>query len=399
MIIEINDKGFLDREIIIKLPKEKIKSVKEKKIIDLSKSLNLKGFRKGFVPHNVIISRFEKEIDNEVLNDLLYNNLIDFIKNNNINFVKFPVLKKSDTNPFQDYLLFIFELEVYPFIDINFDKIKVIKYNAIITDSDVICEIDRLRKIHGYWENFDNVCFGDKISFDIFNKSNMVSVYSDKDIIVDEKYTSLLGFSNFISGKKRGCDYIISFFNNTIEESFNGNFIFRIHDIKRFFIAQLDSLFYNKVGFSGTYDFKIFIKSNLNVIKSDLEDVLLKNEFLSSLLSNHDFPLPNLILNDKFDYFKSKGIVKEKDSIIREVKLDLILKELVKKFNIYVSKDEVLRFFNNKNSTLTEIDDNYYKNIENEIYIEKIKEVLLTKIYLEEKDISFRELLFIGNYV
>lgn len=399
MIIEINDKGFLEREIIIKLSKKELDLAKEKKIVDLSKSLNLKGFRVGFIPRSIIISRFESQIDNDVLNDILYKNLIDFIKKNSVNFVKFPNIKTIDYTSFVDYILFIFEFEIYPIIDVNFEKMKLIKYKSCVNDVDIDSEIYRLRNMYGTWNKIECVSIGDKVSFEIFDKRNKLRIFFDTDVIVDKDYTSLSGFLNFIVGKAINVDYFVSFSNNFIAESLDtdSGYIFKIIDIKQFHMSCLDLSFYNKIGFDGSYDIRSFIRTSLNGIQSDLINVLLKHDMLSLLVASHDFHVPNSILNDKLSEFKNKGVIKGEIDVLNEVKLDLLLKEIIKKFNIYVSKDEVLKMLHDKYKNQSQIDKDFYSYIENEIYIEKIKEVLLTKIYIEEKEIKFSDLLSMGN--
>ncbi|HIH2763206.1 MAG TPA: trigger factor [Candidatus Azoamicus sp.] len=399
MIIEISDKGFLEREIILKLPRKELELAKEKKIIELSKSLNLKGFRKGFVPYNIIISRFEGEINNDVLNDILYKNLIEFIKKNNINFIKFPSLKTSDVTSFDDYFLFVFDLEIYPLINFSFDKMKVIKYKSFINDVDVDSEVDRLRTLYGSWKNVDSVMFEDKISFEIRDPVSAKPVFFEKESIVNKTYCALKGFLDFVVDRKKDVDYFVFFSNNVISESVSSDksYIFRILDIKRFYISNLDLSFYNTVGFDNTYDFKSFIKTNLNKVQVDVINTLLKRDILSSLIGSHDFDIPNSMLNDKILDFKNKGIIKDKNEVFNDVKIDLLIKEIVKKFNIYVSKDEILKVLQIKHGNQIKFDENFYNYIENDMYIEKVKDVLLTKICVEEKEIKFSELLRMGN--
>ena len=96
------------------------------------------------------------------------------------------------------------------------------------------------------------------------------------------------------------------FSNNVISESVSSDksYIFRILDIKRFYISNLDLSFYNTVGFDNTYDFKSFIKTNLNKVQVDVINTLLKRDILSSLIGSHDFDIPNSMLNDKILDFK-----------------------------------------------------------------------------------------------
>lgn len=399
MIIEISDKGFLDREIIIKLPKSEFNLAKEKKIIHFSKSLNLKGFRKGFIPYNIVTSRFGKQIYDDILNDLLYKNLIDFIKKNNVNFVKFPKLKMSDYTSFDEYLLFIFEFEIYPVINIDFSKVKILKYKSLIDDIDIDIEIDRLRKLYGSWKAVtDYVIFGDKITFEIFDFNNS-SVFYGQDVLVNSDYTKLTGFLDFILFKKINIEYYVFFENDVITDSLDKDkkFIFKIVDIKRFNLSDVDSIFYNNIGFDGTYDLKSFIKTSLNSIKFDIIDTLLKRDMIDSLLINNDFFIPNSILYDKISEFKNNGLIKGHDDIVNTVRIDLLLRDIINRFNLHVSKDDVFKVLSDKYNNKTKLDDSLYNYIESEIYIEKIKEVLLSKVYIEEKEIKFADLLRLGD--
>lgn len=397
MIIEMTDKDFLEKEIVLKLPKKEINLSKEKKIDELSRSLNLRGFRKGYIPRNIIISRFEKEIDSDILNDLLYKNLLDFLKKNNIVCVKFPSLKTTDYASSDEYAVFIFTFEIYPAINIDFDKMSVIKYKSFISDFDIDFEIERLRKIYGTWEVVDNVSLGDNISFNIFDKNDNI-IFSDNNVLVDNTYKKIDGLLDFVLNKKNKSNYFISFYNNIIKEKTGADdlFIFTINTIKRFKIASLESDFYDKINFDGKHDLKSFIRLQLTDVMFNIIDSLFKRDILSSLLLNHDFYIPQSMLDDKKFELKNKDLDKDKDFIIKEVKLNLLLKEIIKRFNIRVSKDEVLQF-SSKHYNTSQIDENFYNYIENELFIEKVKEILISKIRVDEKEILFSELLNIGN--
>lgn len=397
MIIEMTDKDFLEKEIILKLPKKEISLSKEKKISDLSKSLNLKGFRKGFVPRNIIVSRFEKEIESDVLNDLLYNSLLDFLKKNNILCVKFPILKTADYITSDEYAIFVFIFEIYPNIDINFNNICIVRYKSFISDFDIDFEIEKLRKIYGTWEIAEFVALGDIISFDILDNNNNV-IFSDNNVLVDHTYNKVVGLFDFVLNKRKNLSYYISFYDNVISEKseLDKLFTLKINTIKTFSLASLDSHFYDKIGFDKKNDFKSFIKLRLNDVMFDIINNLLKRDVISSLLLSHDFYVPKSMLDDKYLDLKHKGLDQDKELIFKEVKLNLLLKEIIKKFNIRISKDEIFDFLQKKYASI-QFDQNLYDYAENELFIEKVKEILITKIRVDEKEIAFSDLLKLGS--
>lgn len=399
MIIEVNNKGILQREIIFKLSKKKLDLEKKNKICDLTKSLNLDGFRKGYIPVNVVLSRFGDQIYNEVLNNLLYENLLNFLKEKNLNFVQFPVLEKSDLISSEDFLVFYFSFEVYPTISINLDSLSVIRYVSSVEESDVNDEIDRLRNFYGNWVSVDSVELNDRITFKILKRDDDTCFFFKENVIVNSNYSYIPNFLSFIVNKKVNINYSVLFDNFILHElnDLTSDLVFRVISIERFVPAKLDDVFYQRINFDCKSDFWTFIRFKLNNVLSSTVNRLFKKDLFCLLVTSHIFDIPSILIDKKCDKLKKEKSGSDLTKISDEVKLDLIFKEIIKKFNIYVSKDEVFEVFNNMHGKRKNLDTLIYSSIENELYVEKIVSVLVSKINIDEKTVNFKDLLILGN--
>lgn len=401
MFIEINDKSSLERDLIFKLSRLDFDLLKKKKVKELSNSLILKGFRKGFVPENIILSRFDDQIKNEVLNDLLYKKLIEYLKSNKINYIKFPDLVKSDINSSEEFLIFYFNFEIYPHIELNFSNLNLKKYVSFIDDFDIDEEIDRLKNVHGSWVKVNSVELNDKVSFKILNKDNLDVIFFKENISVNKDYIEIINFLDFILNKKINVDYKSNFFDFFLSD-FKGvefNSYFKILNIERFYPSDLNDSFYSKFNFNPKLlDFRSFIRSNLNSFLLNIINKVFKKDLIELLLKSFSFDIPKTLLNDKILYFKNNNLDYSLDTLMNDVKLDLIFSEIIKKFNINVSKDEVFNFFSkSKSESGLDLNELSYSYIEKELYFEKIVSVLISRVSIIEEKIIYKDLLVLGK--
>ena len=104
-----NLKG-LEKELTISFDSKEIEPTIETKLIELSKTLDLKGFRKGKVPMNVVKGKYYEQCFNESLSEHIEQNYIQFVFefDNNISF---PTSRSIFTPSFT--LLFTIETKCY----------------------------------------------------------------------------------------------------------------------------------------------------------------------------------------------------------------------------------------------------------------------------------------------
>lgn len=120
---------------------------KEKVLADLKKigrNNQIPGFRKGHVAIGELQRRFGRQVTSDVINELVYDAVTNYIKENNLNVLGAPVpveVKELDLKNQKDFT-FEFDLALAPELDIKVDKDEKIPYYNIEVSDAMISEQD-----------------------------------------------------------------------------------------------------------------------------------------------------------------------------------------------------------------------------------------------------------------
>lgn len=120
---------------------------KEKVLADLKKigrNNQIPGFRKGHVAIGELQCRFGRQVTSDVINELVYDAVTNYIKENKLNVLGAPVpveVKELDLKNQKDFT-FEFDLALAPELDIKVDKDEKIPYYNIEVSDAMISEQD-----------------------------------------------------------------------------------------------------------------------------------------------------------------------------------------------------------------------------------------------------------------
>jgi len=389
----------LKYEIIIDILKKEINKKYEEKVDQLSKTLKLKGFRIGFIPKRVININFGNDINNEIIDNILNEKFLEYIKKNNIDIAEKPHVIKLNDN--EDIMSFKLEFDILPKIEINLNNIKICKKLAKISETDVKNEIDRLRFKYSLWKNITTESKNnDLLIFDLYKKNanNLQYILNNEELILDEKPYYIKNLKQYLINKNINTEYTFSMINNNLsvlEKENKNNVYIKIHKIQRKYPSDIDNTFMGKIGFpeQNYNNLNNIIKEKLEFISNYLSEKIMRSDILNNLLDKHDFSIPESLIKNKSD--------DNENDVIRSIKLKLILSEIKRKFNINVSQTEIQAQINllSQNNKQKIIYDKSYNNIENEIYIKKIINIIEEKIDISEQFISLENLIKLGDSI
>ena len=120
-----NLKG-LEKELTISFDAKDIEPTIDSKLKELSKTLDLKGFRKGKVPMNVVRGKYYEQCFNESLSEHIEQNYIKVVLDEKLNPVSPPKISMEES---KDKTIYTFKalVEVMPEITLkNINKITAI---------------------------------------------------------------------------------------------------------------------------------------------------------------------------------------------------------------------------------------------------------------------------------
>ena len=120
----------------------------EKKVKDelkkIGREAHIPGFRQGHVPASQIKARFGKQAKSQVLNDTVYEAVINYIRDNKLNVLgePMPVEVKEVNLDDKDYT-FEYEIGLAPVLDIKLDKDVKLPYYTIAVSDEMLAEQDK----------------------------------------------------------------------------------------------------------------------------------------------------------------------------------------------------------------------------------------------------------------
>ena len=156
------------KELNIVMPKDEIEPIREKEVLNVRKSVQFPGFRKGKAPLNMVKRSYAQHIEAYTMESAVQKALEQAVTENELQVVGQPDPKKVDFDENGDLAMTI-EVDTYPEIELKkYKGFDFIKDKYIIEDSFVEENINRIRKQHATRNESDKkVAEGDIVLIDM----------------------------------------------------------------------------------------------------------------------------------------------------------------------------------------------------------------------------------------
>jgi len=410
--LKTNLKVFVDKKII----NEKI----EAKLIELSGTVNIKGFRPGKVPVEVLNRQFGKAIYGEVLEKVLKETSTKALEEKKIKTAGQPKLDLKTYGEGKD-LNYTLEIDELPTIKIqSLENIKFTEYEIRVTEEETRKKIEDISK------NQSN--FKDKKENEIAENGDLV-VFDYNATVENKKFEEgegkntqlVLGKDLFIKGfdkqllgvkKNQEKEVVATLPNNYPKKEFankKANFKCKILNIKKPESIKIDDDFAKNLGAKDLNNLKELVTKQIQSQYKMNLDALTKEKILNQIEKLYEIELPdNLVQQElaiitqgfkKEDMEKNK---KESEKIAKKrIKIGLILNEFGEKNNLKVDeqelKNEIEKQVQSMPNQQKQILEYYQKNpsatasLRGSIYEEKIINLIKEKSKKTKKIISIKE--------
>ena len=145
MQIELIEKEGLKRELNIQVPVEVVSEAYAKIYSEYRKKANIKGFRQGKAPLDVIRRKFKDEATHDLIDDLVKKYFVQALEEKKLDPIGEPVISKIDVDEGKP-LTFTIGIEVMPEIDsVKYENLVVEEPEIEIPDKMVDNVVERLR--------------------------------------------------------------------------------------------------------------------------------------------------------------------------------------------------------------------------------------------------------------
>lgn len=310
MKIDLEKLGQLERKLNIEVPLEKVTEAFERVYKAVQRSADIKGFRKGKAPLNIIKSAYKDKVSSDVIQDLVikyYNEALDLHKLDPVNNPAFNIDGIEEGKPFQ----FTAQFEVKPEIVVKkTEGLKVQKEKLKIDDTQVEKIIENLRK--SYAEvgpvledraaqsgdlatiDFEGECDGQKPPGMSAN-SHVVEIGSKSTID---------GFEDAIIGLRIGGQTTA---NLKFPEEYHAKewagkpvaFKMTLKELKKKTLPEVNDDFAKKIGFDDVEKMKKVFLDDIQKTEERRVNEDLKNRILKSLVKENPVAVPNSLLESQ----------------------------------------------------------------------------------------------------
>jgi trigger factor len=420
MKVTVDSKKGLKTNLKVFVDKKTIEDRIGARLAELSKTVNIKGFRPGKVPIDVLKRQFGKAVYGEILEKVLKETSAKALEEKKVRVAGQPKLDLKSYGEGKD-LNYTLEFDELPTIKIqSLESIKFTDYEINVTEHETKKRIDEIAK------NPNN--FKDKKENEIAQEGDLV-VFDYKATIENKNFEGgegkntqiVLGKDLFIKGFDKqliGCkknqekEVIAILPENYPKKEFvnkKANFKCKILNVRKPEPVKIDDQFAKNLGSKDLNNLKELITKQIqNQYKMNL-DSLAKEGILNQIEKLHKVDLPdNLVQQElalisqglkKEDAEKNK---KESEKIAKKrIKLGLILNELGEKNNLKVEEQEVKKEIQKQVQSMPgqekQVLEYYQKNpaaaagLRGSIYEEKIINMIKEKSKKIKKKISTKE--------
>ena len=416
MKVTIENKKGLNKDLKVFIDKKTMSSYMDEKYEEIKGTVNLKGFRPGKVPREILKRQFGKAVFSEVLDKVLKDTTTKALEENKIKPAGQPKLdlKTYGEDKELEYVISVTEL---PKVEVK--SIENIKFDDYIVKIDDKETDKRIKEIAKNQPNFKDAGDskakdGDLVVFDytatVDEKPFKGSEGKNTQITLG-KDLFLKGFDKQLIGIKKGEEKTVE---ATLPENFpekdlinkKAKFKCKITAVKNPEEAKIDDEFAKNLGAKDLSDLKLLVSKQINDEYKNSLDRLSKNQILKELEKFKVDEIPENLIDEEVKVL-SQGMSEEdmkksrknfEDIAKKRIKVGLILNEFGEKNNIKVTEQELqaevqkqIRMMPGQEKMVMDF---YQKNqsalasLRGTVYEEKIMSLIKEKAKSNKKEIS-----------
>ena len=435
MKVNVTSSKGLESKLSVIVTKKEIQEKIDKKLDEVKDTINLKGFRPGKAPRELLKKQFGKALYGEVIEKTLNDSAFQALKDKNIKPAGQPKIDIKSSGEDKD-LEFTIEVEKVPEIKkVDLSKIEIEKYEVKADKKDLETRLNQLAESSKKYNDNDAskaAANNDLVEFNYEatvdgksfqgNKGEKLQIVLGKDLFIK-------GFDKQIIGVRKNDEKVvkINLPDNYPKKELAGKaseFKCKITNIKSPEEQKIDDAFAKNMGAKDLSDLKSMIEKQISKEFESITDQLCKKEILDQLDKQFKIDLPKGMLEAEIktvehtmvhekmhekgekDHSKIKLDDNEKKEVKkiseRRVKLALVLSNIGEEHSVKVSSQELqgelekqLRMYPGQEKTIREY---YQKNpseltkLRGPIFEDKVMNLIKEKAKTKVKSITKEEL-------
>ena len=368
MKVKIKKLKDLERKITISIDTQDYDVKFNSKIKNIKTKAKIDGFRKGNVPDDVLEQRYGQSIHGEVVNELIQESYPKAISENKIRPASSPKVTIDSEEP-KKPLTYSAIIEVFPEIKIKLSRwSNYEEFSIDIEDDDIDKAVADILRRYGEWKDVDRAAqLDDQVVIDFLGKIDGEDFEgnSAKDfkLILGSK-SMIPGFEDSLIGKKPSkfkinCKFPDDYFKKDLAGVYS-EFEIDLKNVQEITEAKVDKDLFEKLQME-VKDLPEFTKEITKRMRNEVsiqEKELTKESIYENLLKTNPFKAPISTINEQADLMRKDALMRighteenAGDDLFplntfiekaeKRVRLDLLFAEMVKHFELTVTKEQI----------------------------------------------------------
>ena len=349
----ITEPSSTKRQLEIEMPQSEVQAPFNSKISKYSKEIEIKGFRKGKVPRQMVVARFGAAIRQEAVEEA-----IDKAIRSELEKAKIEPISQGSIESFEDDeksdIKFTVIVEVDPEIEIkDYDNLNVTAEEVAVEEEEINTEIEAAQKqfaeetiVEGGSEN-GHVLEGEYLKLIIEGEEKPVPSNPNCRIEVGASRTP--GFDEHLIGLQAGDEKEVSFQfpEDYGTEGLNGKdaiYTIKVDSVKSLALPELDDELAKKLGSDSFDEFKTSLVKNLETYKFNQSKTKAHDSVVEMLIERNEFEVPEA----RIKYFAQATLNKQEGEEVSQEEVENLREQAIteiKKHRILesISKDEKIK--------------------------------------------------------
>lgn len=427
MQVSIESSTGLERQLKIGVPADRVESEVAERLQKATKTVNIKGFRKGKVPLKVVKQQFGKGVRQEVVGEIVNSSFYEAIAQEKLQPVGQPRIDDIKDAEGQD-LEFLAVFEVYPEIKLaDLSKVSITRPVTDLDDSDVAKMIDVLRDQQATFEASDKPAVeGDQLNIDYVGTKGEEAFAGGsaegQDLVLGSN-SMIPGFEDALVGANAGDEKVLKlkFPKDYHAEELKGakvEFAVVVNSVSSKQLPEMNDAFFKLYGVDegGEEKFREDVMQNMERELRNAMRAKIKNRVMNQLFDLNKVELPAMLVDNEITQLKQQMVQQFgggqqidlsmlPDDMFREkaerrASLGVIVSEIVKVEELTPDEDSVRERINEIASTYEqpkEVVDYYYSqqqllsSVEAVVLEDQVTELVLSKATVADEACSYED--------
>jgi trigger factor len=427
MQVSIESSTGLERQLKIGVPAERIDQEVTNRLQKATKTVSIKGFRKGKVPLKVVKQHYGKGVRQEVVGEIVNSTFYEAIQQEDLKPVGQPQINELTDKEGQE-LSYIAVFEVFPEVDLQpLSDVSIERPVAEVEDADVKKMIEQLRDQQSSFKvSKKKAKKGDQVNID-YSGTRDGELFDGgtaeaQDLVLGSN-SMIPGFEQGLEGLSAGEETVLDL---VFPDDYNADelkgaevqFAVTVNSVSAKKLPKMDDEFFKLFGVEegGVEKFREEVQANMERELRNAIRTKVKNRVMNQLAELNSVELPSALVANEITQLKQQMVQQFgggqqidlnilpdemfKEKAERRAALGVIVSEVVKSEELSPDEQQVRERIDELASTYEqpqEVVDYYYSkpellsSVEAVVLEDQVTELVLSKAEVKDQHLSYED--------